>query len=488
MRKIITLTIFVLLHTISTAQDLSSLNKLVEKYQNSKLLKNSMWSLHARYLDSGKEILDQNSNISVAPASNMKLFTSSAALEILGEDHRFITKLYYDGNVDNKGNLNGNIYIVGGGDPSLGYDLVKGSLPLDELLLAWVKAINDKGIKKINGDIIADDLLYEAKPIPDMWDWIDIGNYYGTSSTALTINNNLYFLYFKPSDKVDETAEVLRMKPNIPGLTFANYMKTGAKGSGDNGYIYCAPFQYNATLRGTIPAGVNEFSIKGAIPDPPLFAAQELSRALRENNITVKGKPTKILTAKKYDKTKLITETISPPLKDIVYIVNKRSDNLYTEMLLKAVGLKAKGKGDIESGTDAVKEFLQKNEIDSNGLIMYDGCGLSRSDAITTKMMVDLLEMLTKKEYFDSFYNSLAVVGDPADIGFFKSMGRGTEIEKNAHIKSGVITGVRAYSGYLKDKKGRTIVFSLVANNFNGEGSDVSFVHKKIMIELAKLN
>ncbi len=488
MRKIITLTIFVLLHTISTAQDLSSLNKLVEKYQNSKLLKNSMWSLHARYLNSGKKILDQNSNISVAPASNMKLFTSSAALEILGEDYKFTTRLYYDGNVDNKGNLNGNIYIVGGGDPSLGYDLVKGSLPLDELLLAWVKAINDKGIKTINGNIIADALMYDAKPLPDMWDWIDIGNYYGTSSTALTINNNLYFLYFKPSDKVDETAEVLRMKPNIPGLTFANYMKTGAKGSGDNGYIYCAPFQYNATLRGTIPAGVNEFSIKGAIPDPPLFAAQELSRALRENNITVKGKPTKILTAKKYDKTKLITETISPPLKDIVYIVNKRSDNLYTEMLLKAVGLKAKGKGDVESGTDAVKEFLQKNGIDSNGLLMYDGCGLSRSDAITTKMMVDLLEMLTKKKYFDSFYNSLAVVGDPADIGFFKSMGRGTAIEKNAHIKSGVITGVRAYSGYLKDKKGRTIVFSLVANNFNGEGSDVSFVHKKIMIELAKLN
>ena len=84
--------------------------------------------------------------------------------------------------------------------------------------------------------------------------------------------------------------------------------------------------------------------------------------------------------------------------------------------------------------------------------------------------------------------NSLAVVGDPGDIGFFKSMGRGTEIEKNAHIKSGVISGVRAYSGYLKDKKGRTIVFSLIANNFNGEGSDVSYVHKKIMIELAKLN
>lgn len=488
MRKFIILIIFVFLYTIAFAQDFSELNKLVEKYQNSKLLKNSLWSLNAKYLESGKEILNKNSNISVAPASNMKLFTSSVALDILGEDFRFVTKLYYDGAIDSNGNLNGNIYIVGGGDPTLGYNLVKGSLPLDELMLTWVKAINEKGITKINGNIFADALLYEAKPIPDMWNWIDIGNYYGTSSTALTINNNLYFLFFKPSSKVGETAKVLRMKPNIPGLTFTNYMKTGTRGSGDNGYIYCAPFQYNATLRGTIPAGVNEFSIKGAIPDPSLFAAQELKRVLNQNKITVKGDPAKLLTIRKYDEEKIITKTISPALKDIVYIVNKRSDNLYTEMLLKAIGLKVNGKGDTESGTDAVGEYLERNGINSEGLIMYDGCGLSRSDAITTKMMVELLEMITKKEYFNAFYNSLAVVGDPTDISSFKTMGRGTEIEKNAHIKSGVISGVRAYSGYLKDRKGRTIIFSLIANNFNGEGSDVSFVHKKIMIELARLN
>lgn len=483
MRKIIILTIWVLLPTIFFSQDFSELNKLVEKYQNSKLLKNSLWSLHARYLESGKEILNQNSNISVAPASNMKLFTSSAALGILGEDHRFFTKLYYDGTIDNNGNLNGNIYIVGGGDPTLGYDLVRGSLPLDELMRTWVKAINEKGIKRINGNIIADAHLYDEKPIPDMWNWIDIGNYYGTSSTALTINNNLYFLYFKPSSKVGEFAEILRMKPNIPGMKFTNYMKTGARGSGDNGYIYCAPFQYNATLRGTIPAGVNEFSIKGAIPDPPLFAAQELKMVLNQNKIIVKGAPEKVVNIRKYNEEKLITKTISPPLKDIVYIINKRSENLYTELLLKAIG-----KGDIESGTDAVEEYLERNKINSDGLMMYDGCGLSRSDAITTKMMVDLLEMLTKKKYFDTFYNSLAVVGDPTDISSFKTMGRGTEIEKNAHIKSGVISGVRAYSGYLKDRKGKTIIFSLIANNFNGAGSDVSFIHKKIMIELAKLN
>ncbi len=477
-----------ILCSASTGQDLTSLNYLISKYQKSELFKNSLWAIHAKYLDSGKIIVDQNSSISVAPASNMKLLTSSAALDILGEDHKFITRIYYDGTIDKHGTLNGNVYLVGGGDPTLGYDLVEGSVPLDALMESWVKAFKKIGIKKVKGNIFADDLLYDKKTIPDNWSWIDIGNYYGTGANALTINNNLYFLYFKPSSKVGGTAEVLRTEPIIDGLEFTNYMKTGKKGSGDNGYIYCAPLQFNATLRGTIPSGVDEFSIKGSIPDPPLFAVQKLKMSFSEKGINVEGTAQKLKNKISYDNSKMITETHSPSLKDIIYIVNKRSDNLYTEMLFKAIGLASEGSGTIESGEKAVKQFLKQNSINSDGLMMYDGCGLSRSDAVTAKMITDLLEIVTKKEYYNPFFNSLAVVGDPNDIGFFKSMGRGTEIEKNAHIKSGTISGVRAYSGYLKDKKGRTIVFSLIANNFNGEGSDVSYVHKKIMIELAKLN
>ena len=477
-----------ILVTVTTGQDLTSLNNLISKYQKSELFKNSLWAIHEKYLESGKIIVDQNSSISIAPASNMKLFTSSAALDILGEDHKFVTRIYYDGKIDKQGTLDGNVYLVGGGDPTLGYDLVESSLPLDALMESWVQAFNRIGIKKIMGNVFADDLLYDEKTIPDNWYWIDIGNYYGTGANALTINNNLYFLYFKPSNKIGGQAEVLRTNPIVEGLEFTNHMKTGKKGSGDNGYIYCAPLQFNPTLRGTIPAGVDEFSIKGSIPDPPLFAVQELKSALSESGIHIEGTTQKLKNKISYDHNKLIIETYSPPLKDIVYIVNKRSDNLYTELLFKAIGLAVEGSGTIESGEKAVEKFLKQNNITSDGLMMYDGCGLSRSDAVTAKMITDLLDTVSKKKYYNTFFNSLAVVGDPGDIGFFKSMGRGTEIEKNAHIKSGVISGVRAYSGYLKDKKGRTIVFSLIANNFNGEGSDVSYVHKKIMIELAKLN
>lgn len=486
MRKLYLLFCFVFVSSIF-AQNYSSVQKVIDDSQKTKLLKNASWSVSAKYLDTGEKIVSLNSELAIAPASNMKLITTSAALDILGEDYKFVTRIYSDGEIDKAGNLNGNVYIVGGGDPSLGYNLVKGSLSLDDLMTIWIKAFIDKGIKSISGNIIADDLLYDRIPIPDNWVWVDLGNYYAASTSALTINNNLYFLYFKPADKVGDSAELIRTEPKIDNLEFSNYMKTGGKGSGDNGYVYNAPLQFNATLRGTIPQGNDEFSIKGSIPNPPLFAAQYFRNALIKSKILVNGIATLIEKKVKYSNDKLITETLSPPLKDIIFIVNKKSDNLYTEMLLKAIGYKAKGEGSVEKGIVAVEDYFKKNKVNTDGLIMYDGCGLSRSDAITTNFMCDLLTMISKKSYFSSFFNSLAFVGNPNDISSYSNYGIGTPIEMNAHLKSGVIERVRAYSGYLKDMNGRTIAFSMIANNFNGSGGEVSNIHKEIMIKLAEI-
>ncbi len=486
MTKIL-LTIFLLISNLILSQEYSSIQKIVDEYKNNKLLKNASWSVTARYLEGGKKIISHNSELSLAPASNMKLLTSAVALDILGEEFKFKTKIFHDGTIDSKGNLNGNIYIVGGGDPTLGYKLVKGALSLDELMVSWLKAFNSKGIKSINGNIVADDFLYDRIPIPDNWDWVDLGNYYAASASALTIHNNLYFLYFKPAKKVGNIAEVLRTEPIIENLKFTNYMQTDKKGSGDNGYVFAAPNQFNAVLRGTIPKGKTEFSIKGSIPNPPLFTAQYLLKKLEANRVNVSGRAFVTKEKGDYDKSKMILETLSPSLKDIVFIVNKKSDNLYTELLLRAIGLKDGGEGSVKKGVEAVENYFAKNKINYDGLIMHDGCGLSRSDAITTNLMLDLLSTVSKKKYFNSFYNSLAAVGVKNDISSYNNYGIGTAIEKNAHIKSGVIGGVRAYSGYLKDKKGRTIIFSMIANNFNGSGAAISNIHKKIMIKLAEI-
>ena len=467
-------------------QKYQEINSTVKSYAEKKILKNAQWALYAKYFDTGEEIIALNQNMSVAPASGLKVFTSSAALGILGEDYRFDTKLYYDGMISD-GKLEGDIIIVGGGDPCLGSDAVKGSMNIDDLMAVWMRAIEDLGIVEISGSILADELKYESNPVPEHWEWIDLGNYYAAPSSALSINDNLYYLYFKPADKVGGIAEVLRTEPVIPGLSFTNYMTTGEKGSGDNGYIYSAPLQYDAALRGTIPAGRPEFSIKGSMPDPALYAAQYLSKTLREHFISVKGEPGKVNTPRKYNERNLVLVSVSPPLKDIVYISNKKSNNVYTELLLKAISYKRTGRGSTSDGIKFMIKFLTDNSINTDGLLLYDGSGLSRSNAITAKMMVDLLVANTESRYFKSFHNSLAVVGDPNDIAIHRNTGMGTAIEKKAWIKSGGIVGVRSYSGYIENMSGRAIVFSFIANNFSGSGGEVNRIHRELMIKLAEL-
>jgi D-alanyl-D-alanine carboxypeptidase/D-alanyl-D-alanine-endopeptidase (penicillin-binding protein 4) len=470
------------------AQQSSNLNDLINEYKNSTTLQNGQWSVYAEYTDTANQsIISLNSDEALAPASCMKLVTTSAALFYLGEDFRYETKLYYHGKISESGTLNGNIYIVGSGDPTLGSSSVNSSLSLDDLMETWTDAISKTGIKTIHGSVIADNLLFEGVTVPDNWYWVDIGNYYGAGTSALSINNNLYYLYFKPAKKVGGKAEVLRTEPEIPGLHFINYMKTGNYGSGDKGDIYCAPGQFAATLRGTIPAGVKEFSIKGSIPDPPLLTAQYLTKKLEENKIHVSKPAAKIKSSVKYEYSKKIISTFSPVLKEIIYYINKRSDNFYAEQLLKTIACNQTGTGSFDKGYEVLKTFLLSNAIPIAGVNFFDGSGLSRSDAITTQTIAKLLTFNTKQKHFDSFYNSLGLAGDKNDEGYFTKFGTNTSIARNARLKDGYIGGVRSHSGYIKTKSGRLIAFSFIANNYNGSSKDVNNIHLRLMIELANL-
>ncbi|MCP4132843.1 MAG: D-alanyl-D-alanine carboxypeptidase/D-alanyl-D-alanine-endopeptidase [bacterium] len=467
----------------------SRINAIIKKYRNSKLLKNAGWSLSAKYVSSRRSIIAFNTRQSLAPASGLKLVTTACALHILGPGYRYKTRLYYDGSIRENGILKGNIYIVGGGDPALGSMRPRGGIAPDELMKRWIGKIKEAGIRKVDGAVIADDTLFDRIPVPGTWNWMDVGNYYGASAGALCFHDNLYRLYFKPGRKVGDEAVLLGMEPEIPGLRFVNFMKTGPRNSGDKGYIYCAPRQYLAHLRGTLPAGKPEFAIKGAIPDPPLFAAQYVTRSLKKAGIRVEKKAgtiaASIKTPRKYRKNKMITETVSVPLSEIVFITNKKSFNLYAEQLLRTVALDQQGTGSVSAGVAAIKKILSSNKINTDGLVLYDGAGLSRSNAITTRTMVDLLVVMAGKPYFKHYYRSLPIAGAPGDSGKLSRFGAGTVIARNARIKSGYLGGVKSHSGYLKDRKGRLMAFSFIVNNYSGSSSQINIVHKKLLIALA---
>ncbi len=484
----ILLIIGLLLFTSAEPGSDEALYAFIRSLHQSDALKNAQWSVSAQYTDNGETILDYNGTQSLAPASGLKLLTSAAALSILGGDYRFTTSVYYEGKIENDSTLNGNLILVGRGDPTLGSSQVEGAMALDRLMHHIYRAVKKSGITRINGTILADDTHFEEKTVPDHWPWVDIGNYYGAGSHALSIHDNLYRLYFKPGRHVGDPTSVLRTEPHIPGLTFRNYITTGAAGSGDNGYIYCAPGQYQAVLRGAIPAGVDEFSIKGAIPDAALFAARYLTRYLQQNGVTVQNAGTKTDKKRSYSPAKSVLNIESPPLKKIIYMLNKRSINLYAESLIKTLAVHDGKSGTTGNGLKVIRHFLKNSNIPTDGLFLYDGSGLSPTNAVTTNMMVTLLTVMRGQSCYDDFLHSLGVAADPDDISYFKHFGNKTILEGNARLKSGLITDVRSHSGYVWGRSGRQIAFSVIANHVNGSIGAIDRIHEQLLVKLAESN
>ena len=463
--------------------------------------KNSVWGLSVRYADTGREVISCNNTKNLVPASILKLFVTAAALETFGPGHKFRTRVYIDGPVSN-GTLNGSLYIRGGGDPSFGSNLIKGAPSARDEFGKWSEALKAAGITGIRGSVIADDSLFKGPPLPGSWAWEDIGNYYAAQPTALAVNDNLYRLYFRPGAKPGDPTGVLRTEPKIEGLEFKNMMRTGPKGSGDNGYIFNFPGQYLATLRGTVPLGPEEFAIKGSIPDPALFLARELTAYLQLRGIKVNGppakyiadtslsvtgragKPVRITNEKDYGALKFIAETEGAPLKDIVFATNKRSFNLYAEMLLRHLALAGNKPGSADNGLQALRDFMAASGMDVSEVKLADASGLSRLSTVQAGDFTIFLGRVSKKKYFPAYADSLVSPADPDATGHIKKMGMNTKLEKDLKIKSGSLKGVRGYAGYLKTKKGRTLVFTSIINNYSASGAEVDSLHERVLLEL----
>lgn len=441
-------------------------------------------------IESGKLLEEERLNETMLPASTLKTVTSAAAFGILGEDFKFKTTLEYDGTIEN-GILHGNIYIKGGGDPTLGSDRFKWGTDMPSILAAWVKKIKAKGIHSIDGNIIGDASIFEDALLPVTWVWSDIGNYYGAGANGLTFNENTYYVYFQPGNVAGEPAEFLRTEPAMDDIQFVNEMRTGSSSSGDNGYVYGGPYTFLRFLRGTVPAG-KEFSIKGSIPDPALFTAQSLQKALATDSIVVKGNSTTIRSLRLEGKVSSETRTAlythqSPPLKDIIYWLNKKSVNLYAEHLLKMIGYQKYKDGSTDAGARAIEAYWASKGIDVGGMHLNDGSGLSRYNGITPAQMAGMLRVNAGEPWFESFWNSLPIAGDASDPGTLRSMCKGTPAAGNVRAKSGYISRVRTYAGYVNTKSGKRLSFAMMANNYTCSNAQIKKMLEGLMVAMANV-
>lgn len=380
--------------------------------------------IYAVQSDTGEVLIDKNSELSLIPSSCLKIVTTSAALHLLGAEYRFETDLEYDGFIDDAKTLHGNLYIRGGGDPCLGSDRISGSLSWNKQIDAWVQAIQKLGIKRIEGKVLGDASKWEKALAVPSWAWEDLGNYYGAGACALSFHENSYSLFFRPGNSVGECASIVRTDPPLQLLTFHNEVTTGPEGSGDRACIYGSEFSSQQFIRGTIPAAVKEFSIRGAIPDLAIFVADLLARQLQESGIAV--------AQNEIEQTEKVAfhTTYSPTVGEIVYWANQKSINLYAEHLLKKMGERVYGEGSTSAGIKAVTDFWSSKGIDLNGFNMVDGSGLSRKNLITAKQLVSMLLKMKKADCFPVFFESLP------------------EMENSIRAKSGSMSLIRGYVGY----------------------------------------
>lgn len=465
-------------------------NKELAKLKVDKDLKNALISFYAIDTKTGETIAETNQDMGMIPASTQKLFTTATALELLGADYRFKTKIQYSGKIDKtKKVLYGNIYIKGGGDPTLGSKYFYKNKQF-AFIDSATRAIKKAGINSVSGRVIADASIYSNEIASPKWLWEEVGNYYGVAGTGLTVHDNLYEVHFKSSYLPGKLTRIINIKPYIPNLKFINEVVSSDIRS-DEAYIYGGPYTYTRYIRGTIPKGKPDFFIKGAMPDPAYYLAWRFQQRMDSLGIKCTEKASTIrllsLNGDSIKGKRITLKTIySPKLIEIIDITNKKSNNLYAEHLLSLVGYIKNKQGSLDSCTKAVFYFWKSKGMDTDGLHLWDGSGLSRLNSISAKQFVFLLRyMKNKGKYFAAFYNTLPEAGKS---GTLKHLGRNTIIQGNVRAKSGSVARVRAFAGYVKTKSGRELAFSVNISNYNCSSREVKKKMTALMIALGGLD
>ena len=412
---------------------------------------------------SGRVVDELDGSRAFVPASLAKVPTTATALAVLGEDHRFVTRLVAEGRVVD-GSLRGDLVVVGGGDPSLGAGRPTGALDLGAVLTRWVEAVRRAGIRRIDGSVIGVDALDPgAEPSP-YWQWNDIGNYYGAGAGALMIHENFYALQLARTAAEGGRPAIVGTEPEVSGLTWTNDLTSGPSGSGDQSYIFGAPRTYERVIRGTIPAGRGVYRVKGSLPDPALQTAQWLTAAIRSAGIEVAGEPA-VRSEPRPGGTPEARELdayASPPLRELARLTNFRSVNVIAEALYAALAREwLGGADDPEAVGERLAGYWAGRGVRVDGWEQLDGSGLSMRSLTTPRQLARVLALAHDR----GFAKLLPRAGAEGTV---RSVLRGRPEAKRLRLKSGTLSRSRGFAGYAKTPDGRTLAFAIVANNFDG--------------------
>lgn len=455
----------------------------------------------------GDTVACVNSAQKLVPASNMKLITTGVALLKLGADFRFETKLGYTGEVE-KGVLKGDLYIVGGGDPTTG-----SSSPCAESLSAlfgkWKGLLDEAGIKKIEGRIIGDPRFFGMQsPESDGWTMEDVGAYYGSGPRGLNFYENAQHFYVTPAATEGGRNFVRPRYPETPWMTVSNISFTSKANSANTLFYINTGFGPFGEIRGQFPINGRGCTLECDNEYGAFTCAFYFFRYLASQGIDVKGgfgdvSPLGFIrtdlhfseygtSAPEQEELTIIGSTFSPTLAEIIADTNKLSDNFFAETLMHMVGKKMTGLTEYDNCRSAFEQALAAAGAKTgDSCRIYDGSGLSRKNYVSAEYFVKFLRAMASKPDFETYLKSLACPMDKKSTVSGMFWNYPDEFRSRIYCKSGSMNGVRCYSGYILSSDGdpsKTIVFSVMTNNVTMGTGAVSGALQKVIASYAAEN
>jgi len=458
-------------------------HRLDAAVESSPFAPRSIIGIHVVDLATGKALYARNADRLLLPASNMKLFTTAQALQILGPEYRLETRLMRESS--------GDLTLLGSGDPSMNgrvypYSVSAAARPP----LGAVEELADQavanGLRSVEGDIVGDDRLYPWEPYPPSWTQDDAVRDSGAPVSALSLADNILTISISPGAKVGENARIA-IDPALEYFAIDNRVKTVAAGGAARVAVSRIPWTRQILLSGSIPAKGASVRAAVAVDDPALFAACALYDALTRRGVAIVGRPSARHRAAGEVYEKPLGETIatrtSPPLAQLLQLIDKVSENLHAELMLREAGRVAKGEGSREAGLAAMTDFLKQAGAHPADPRIDDGSGLSRNDLVTPQLITSLLSFMYRSNYRDTWISMLPAGGQDGTLSHRLCC---VSDARRIHAKTGTLARSIALSGYADSNTHGWLAFSVIVNNFEASASEIQSWVDKIALTLTE--
>ena len=469
----------------------AELGRLIDQAIDGSEFATARWGVFVVSLRDDRVLYARNADKLFTPASNMKLYSTAVALDLLGADYRWRTSLYSRTQPDASGTINDDLTLYGRGAPDLAS---KPKRDETNSLAQLAEDLYARGVRHITGNVIGDESYFRAEPLGDGWQWNDVQWYFGAEPSALSINGNEVDLSVQPTNKggdppavkLNNSDDYVRVSSAIDTVKRGEQLSIGIhRGLSDN----------EIRVWGEFPTGTRAFGARLSVHNPALWAARLLLDALKSRGIKVDGdaqmRDSRVPESERFDPSRAVelAYVSSKPLAEIVKATNKESINLNAELILRTLGKergvmapdsdthKAHERGDDEAGLAVVRLWLNRAGIQTNMLALHDGSGLSRLDLVTPEVTARLLLAMSRTASAPIFRDSLPAAGQDGTLG-----GRLREFKGRVSAKTGSLAYDNSLSGFATSASGEDLAFSIMCNDQTGRASSVRLIDQIVAI------